>query len=95
VSDIGPDDPLWDNVAWTLAQLCHAIVCAAAPRAIAIGGGVIEGQPQLLGKIEQLLVQSLNGYIELPQGTAYVRAPGLGADAGPLGSIALAMTAMR
>jgi fructokinase len=95
VNDIGPSDPLWDGVAWTLAQLCHAIVCAAAPRAIAIGGGVVVAQPQLIGKIEQLLVRSLNSYLELPQGSAYVRVPGLGADAGPLGSIALAMTAKR
>lgn len=92
---VGPDDPVWDNVAWTLAQLCHAIVCAAAPRAIAIGGGVAEGQPHLPGKIERLLVESLNGYVALPEGTAYVRPPGLGAEAGPLGSIALAMTAKR
>jgi len=91
---VGPDDPLWDGVAWALAQLCHAIVCAAAPRAIAIGGGVIEGQPHLLERVQRLLVESLNGYVELPSGD-YVRAPGLGPEAGPLGAIALAMTASR
>jgi len=93
VRDIGADNPVWDNVAWTLAQLCHAIVCAAAPRAIAIGGGVVEGQPHLLERIEQMLVESLAGYVELPKGEVYIRSPGLGANAGPLGAIALAMTA--
>lgn len=91
---VGPDDPVWNNVAWTLAQLCHAIVCAAAPRAIAIGGGVAEGQPHLLERTQRLLVESLNGYVELPSGD-YVRPPGLGPEAGPLGAIALAMTAKR
>ena len=89
---VAPDDPLWDNVAWTLAQLCHAIVCAAAPRAIAIGGGVMDGHPHLLERVQRLLADSLNHYVEIPEGD-YVRAPGLGSDAGPLGAIALAMTA--
>jgi fructokinase len=87
-----PDDPVWDSVAWTLAQLCHTIVCAAAPLRIAMGGGVMERQPHLLGKIQARLVESLGGYMELPRGD-YVCPPGLGANAGPLGAIALAMTA--
>jgi fructokinase len=90
---LGPDDPVWQSVAWAIAQLSHAIVCAAAPRAIAIGGGVVENQPHLLERIERMLVESLNGYMQLPAGDNYVRAPALGANAGPLGAIALAMTA--
>jgi fructokinase len=90
---LGPDDPVWQSVAWAIAQLCHAIVCAAAPRAIAIGGGVVENQPHLLERVERMLVESLNGYMELPPGGNYVRPPALGANAGPLGAIALAMTA--
>jgi fructokinase len=86
------DDAVWESVGWALAQLCHAIVCGAAPRAIAIGGGVIENQPHLLARVERMLRESLNGYVELP-GAGYIRAPELGSDAGPLGAIALAMTA--
>jgi fructokinase len=93
VDDLPSDDPLWDSVVWALAQLCHAIVCAAAPRAIAIGGGVIDSRPYLLERIEANLIESLNGYMKLPTGGLYVRAPALGRDAGPLGAIALAMTA--
>lgn len=89
------DDPAWVSVAWALAQLCHAIVCAAAPRAIAIGGGVIDNNPDLLERIEPMLVDSLNGYMILPEGGPYVRPPALGRDAGPLGAIALAMSAKR
>jgi fructokinase len=92
VGELRADDPLWKSVAWALAQLCHAIVCATAPRAIAIGGGVVENQPHLLGGIEPMLVESLHGYVELP-GSGYIRAPALGGDAGPLGAIALAMAA--
>jgi fructokinase len=90
VRALEPDDPVWESVSWALAQLCHAIVCAAAPRGIAMGGGVIEKQPHLLGLVERMLVKSLGGYLPLP-GAPYVRAPALGSNAGPLGAIALAM----
>lgn len=93
--ELGPDDPVWDGVAATLAQLCHVIVCAAAPHRIAIGGGVIEHQPHLLAKTERRLIESLNGFIRLPADGPYVRAPELGANAGPMGAIALAMQAKR
>jgi fructokinase len=93
LDSLGADDPVWDSVAWTLAQLCHTIACTAAPLAIAIGGGVLERQPHLLARIQPLLEKSLNGYFALPEG--YIRAPGLGAKAGPLGSIALALDAAR
>lgn len=93
VEQLTADDPVWTSVAWAVAQLCHAIVCAAAPRAIAIGGGVVDRQPHLLPRIERMLVESLNGYMQLPQSAPYVRAPALGSNAGPLGAIALATTA--
>ena len=93
IEDLPDDDPVWDSVAWALAQLCHVIVCAAAPGAIAIGGGVIGGQPHLLGRIEAMLVESLGRYMRLPREEGYVCAPALGKDAGPLGAIALAMDA--
>jgi fructokinase len=93
VSELAAGDRVWTSVASSLAQLCHAIVCAAAPRAIAIGGGVIDNQPHLLERIEAMLVESLNGYMTLPAGAAYIRPPALGRDAGPFGAIALAMTA--
>jgi fructokinase len=93
VKQLAPDDPVWDSVISALAQLCHAIVCAAAPRRIAIGGGVMENQPHLYPRIEAGLAESLNGFITLPEGGAYIRPPALGRDAGPLGAIALAMTA--
>ena len=94
VAELREDDPVWNSVAWALAQLCHAIVCAAAPRAIAIGGGVVEKQPHLIERIERMLDESLNSYLELPE-SGYVLPPELGSEAGPLGAIALAMTALR
>lgn len=87
------DHPVWESVAWALAQLSHVLVCTAAPSTILIGGGVVTGQPHLIERTGQLLVESLAGYVSLPGGKPYVQAPGLGSQAGPLGSIALAMDA--
>lgn len=93
IESLEADDPVWDSVAWALAQLCHALVCAAAPGTIAIGGGVVDGQPHLLVRIERMLIESLSDYMPLPRDKDYVVPPALGRDAGPLGAIALAMTA--
>lgn len=90
VGNIGADNPVWGGVAFALAQLCHVIVCAASPMRIAIGGGVMERQPHLLPRIQEMLVGSLSGYLDLPAGR-YVVVPELGPQAGPMGSIALAM----
>jgi len=87
-----PDHPVWDSVAHGLAQLCHVIACTSAPFRIVMGGGVVDGQPHLLPRIDAMLKESLAGYMKLPEGF-YVTAPGLGADAGPLGPIALALQA--
>lgn len=92
IGEIESGDPVWDSTCWALAQLCHVIVCAAAPAAIAIGGGVMERQPHLLAKVERMLVESINDYLPLPRRPYLVR-PGLGRDSGPLGAIALAMSA--
>jgi fructokinase len=90
LSDVADDDPVWGLVAHALAQLCHVLACATAPMRIAVGGGVLDRRPHLLARIESLLVESLAGYIALPP-APYVIAPQLGDQAGPLGSIALAM----
>ena len=91
VSTIAPGDPVWEPVVDAIAKLCHALVCATGPLRIAIGGGVLTGQPHLLPRIEAALVASLAGYLTLPDG-AYIVAPALGGQAGPLGALALAET---
>lgn len=92
VGEIAEDDPVWESVVSALSQLCHTLVCAACPERIAIGGGVMDRQPHLLPRIHRALIESLGDYFELPRAD-YVVAPELGGQAGPMGSIALAMDA--
>jgi fructokinase len=88
--DVGPDDPVWNGVAHAIACLCHDLVCTTGPQRIAIGGGVMERQPHLLGRIAPLLRASLNAYLAIPDNDRYIVAPVLGDQAGALGPIALA-----
>ena len=94
VDDLDTNDPVWQPIVHTLAMMCHALVCATGPLRIAIGGGVVSGQPHLLPRIEAALRESLGGYMPLPDDQeGYVVAPALGNLAGPLGAIALAVEA--
>jgi fructokinase len=93
VAGAAPEDPVWNPIVHTLATLCHALACATGPHRIAMGGGVISGQAHLLDRINAALIDSLAGYMPLPEGGAYIVAPRLGDLAGPLGSIALAVLA--
>jgi fructokinase len=96
--EVPPNSFVWELVAHALAQLLHTLVMATAPRRILIGGGVVQGRPELLARVRRLLIESLHGYLEAAELTLdvdqYAVAPGLGALAGPLGALALAADAL-
>ena len=94
LSDVRPDDPVWEPIVHTLTSLVHSLACTTAPRRVAMGGGVLSGQPQLLDRVNAKLVASIAGYMRIPESSAYVMTPQLGTLAGPLGAIALAMEAV-
>jgi fructokinase len=91
------DHPVWESVAHALGQLLHALLATTAPQRILVGGGVIEHRPELISRIQEAFVKSVNGYLDLEDLTGgtdrYVVSPGLGALAGPLGALALAADA--
>jgi fructokinase len=91
------DSPVWAPVTHALAQLLNTIFLATAPRRILMGGGVVEQRPELLAQVRGQFVKTSNGYLDLEDLTGgvdrYVVPPGLGALAGPLGSLALAADA--
>lgn len=92
---IAASDPLWNPIVHALAAMCHSLVCGTGPLRIAMGGGVLTSQPHLLKRVNMELLNSLGGYMNLPSGSDYVVTPKLQGQAGPLGSIALAMQAFR
>lgn len=96
-AELPPTDPIWEEVVRALAALLHNLVLTTAPQRILIGGGVVAGQPFLLPRLRQALVESLNGYGASPAIAAdveiFLSGPALGTAAGPLGAIALAKAA--
>ena len=94
---IPADHPVWDAAARDIAALLHALVVTLAPQRISIGGGVPTARADLFPRIRAALADSLNAY-GLFGGYAdtldyRIGPPGLGAMAGPLGAIAVGLTA--
>jgi len=92
-----PDHPTWNYIVHGLAQLLHTVLLTTAPERVFLGGGVMNGQEHLFGRIREELRHSLNGYIDSLQLKStlngFILPPGLGAMAGPLGALALAADA--
>jgi fructokinase len=70
-----------------------AVICVLSPQRVILGGGVMQ-QDQLFPMIRAEVVSQLNGYVQAPaildQIDQYIVPPGLGAQAGILGALALA-----
>lgn len=91
---VASTDPRWKDVAPDLAQLMAIILLTTSAQRILIGGGVGIGQSHLLPLIHERTLSLLNGYLPHVDATtigAIIRQPALGADAGPMGAVALAM----
>ena len=93
-----PDShPLWRHVAADIAELCGTILLTTSAQRILFGGSVILSRPFLLPWVRALVVERLGDYLPFLDGDAaelILQPAGLGVDAGPLGAIALAQTAL-
>jgi fructokinase len=96
-ADVPPDDPRWSAAQHDFAQLLYALVVTISPQAILVGGGVGLGCPGLLEGALRRLPALIGGYLpDLDEARLrmIVRQAGLGADAGPLGAIAVGLRAL-
>jgi fructokinase len=89
-----PEHAAWKLEAHYLALALVNFICTLSPRKIILGGGVME-QRQLFPLVRTEVQTLLNGYVQHPAIRAeidtYIVPPGLGSEAGVLGSLALAM----
>ena len=88
------DDPRWEPVVRDLAQFIAMLLLGFAPDRVLIGGGVGIGAPHLVARALADVPAILGGYMPDFDLASVVTSPGLGADAGPLGAIALAGDAL-
>lgn len=88
--------PAWALEAHYIAQALMTYICTLSPQRLILGGGVME-QAALFPLVRVETQRLLNGYIHSPaileRMEEYIVPPGLGARAGVLGALALAMKA--
>jgi len=93
-----PDHPAWPLEAFYLAQACMAAILTLSPHRIVMGGGVMH-QTQLFPMIHSATLELLGGYVQheriLDQIADYIVPPGLGDDAGGVGSLLLGLEAAQ
>lgn len=89
------DHPVWSEVARDLGEWLALLILTVAPQRIALGGGVLAGRPDLVAGIRRQAKLSLAGYLGDPDLESVIFVSQFGAQAGPLGSIALAHLAWK
>lgn len=87
--DIPPTAPVWEWIAYYLAQGLYAYTLTLRPERIILGGGVLK-VPGLLDKVKAQLITLNNQYIDLPPLDDYLVLPELGDNAGLIGGLVLA-----
>ena len=93
---LAPDDPIWRTVASELGDFVATMLLTVSAERLVIGGGLGLGQTQLLPLIRESTRSALAGYLDGERPIDLERivvAAALGADAGPMGAIALAFDA--
>ena len=91
---LASDDPVWALVAGEVGDLMASLILTLAPHRIVIGGGVGQGQAELLPLVHEAAARLLGGYLPGHSLEAIRRVivhPGLGGDAGVCGALALAL----
>jgi fructokinase len=92
-----PTHPAWALEAHYIAQALMNYICTLSPQRLILGGGVM-AQAALFPLIRAETQRLLNNYIHSPalleRLDEYIVPPGLGARAGVLGALALAMNAL-
>ncbi len=95
-AQIADDHPVWGMVAHELGDFFANLLLTFAPERIALGGSVLLHRPYLITAVRKVVAARLAGYLP-PNGCPpeqRIALATLGADAGPLGAIALAARAM-
>lgn len=90
--ELTKEDPVWDIVAYYIAQAVYNTTLMISPDVVILGGGVMK-QDQLYAKIKEQYKQFPKGYVKAPPLDEYIVSPALGDDQGTIGCFALAREA--
>ena len=96
--ELPEDHVAWEIEAEYLAQMCVNTIVTLSPKKIVLGGGVMH-QLHLFPRIRKRTLELLNGYVAHPAILEhiddYIVPPGLGDNAGAVGSLLLAVEALK
>lgn len=96
--ELPEDHVAWEIEAEYLAQMCVNTIVTLSPKKIVLGGGVMH-QLHLFPRIRKRTLELLNGYVAHPAILEniddYIVPPGLGDNAGAVGSLLLAVQALE
>ena len=96
-AEIPEDHVAWDLEGYYIGQACASFVLILSPKKIILGGGVMH-KKNVLPAVHKYTKEFLNDYIQKDEVTknidSYIITPGLGDNAGIVGSIALAVEAV-
>ena len=96
-AEIPEDHEAWDLEGYYIGQACASFVLILSPKKIILGGGVMH-KKNVLPAVHKYTKEFLNDYIQKDEVTknidSYIITPGLGDNAGIVGSIALAVEAV-
>ena len=87
--DLVDRQEVWEMEGYYIAQALMQYILIVSPKKIILGGGVMN-QKQVFYPIYKFLEQLVNGYVNLPKLSEYIVSPGLGDQAGIVGSLLLA-----
>jgi fructokinase len=97
IDTIGDDDPRWRSVADDLAELMATLFLTSSAERILLGGTVMTRRSFLIPMIREATLKSLAGYLPFASSESIdkrIRLAELGDEAGPKGTIALALSAL-
>lgn len=96
--ELADRNEVWEQEAFYIAQALVQYILILSPKRIILGGGVMK-QTQVFPLIHKYVQEAMNGYVvfhELESGIVnYIVSPGLGDNAGIVGSLLLAERALQ
>jgi fructokinase len=97
-NELADRNEVWKLEAYYIAQALVQYILVLSPKRIILGGGIMK-QTQIFPLIHKYIQEAMNGYVEfqeLEAGIAdYIVSPGLGDNAGIVGSLMLAERALQ
>uniref|UniRef100_A0A7S2ZLT8 fructokinase n=1 Tax=Rhodosorus marinus TaxID=101924 RepID=A0A7S2ZLT8_9RHOD len=98
LKDLADDNPVWETIAYYMAEMCATITYLISPHVIVLGGGIMNREI-LLPMIREKTTEILNGYVNVPRVTEemdqYICRSVFSSNSGIVGALSLGSLALE